>query len=91
MAMQFYEYGIANFFFYAPSAEFEPALSTYKNMVMSLSTENLDQVLRSEEVKVADVNKSGSTWKYLALIGGLIVILLVVILAFRKKTNDRAA
>ena len=51
MGMKFFENGIANFFFYSPGDQFEAGLSIYKNMMMSLSTESLDEVLHSDEVK----------------------------------------
>jgi len=84
LIMRFYEHGIANFFFYCPKAEFEAGLPVFKEMVASLSTENLQQALKTKSVKVAEVDDSWSVGRYAALIGGL-VVLLVIILAVRSR------
>jgi len=90
MAVRFHKQGIANFFFYTPAAEFENGLPSYREMILSLSNEDLQAALPVEKAKVVDV-EGGNTTKYVALFGGLLVIVLVIILAFRKKTGGRTA
>lgn len=91
MAVRFHKHGIANFYFYCPAEEFAAALPAYKTMVLSLSNENLQDALPHEKAKVAKVDGAGNTWKYLALAGGLLAIIVVAILVFRKKPGSKAA
>jgi len=91
MAVRFHKHGIANFFFYSPAEDFAGSLPAYKEMIISLSNENLQEALPHEKAKVAKVGGAGNTWKYLALAGGLLAIIVVAVLAFRKKPGNRAA
>jgi len=81
LIMKFYEHGIANFYFYAPVAEFAQGIPTYRDMVLSLTTEDLDGSLESEPVKVADLEEAGGVVNtYLMLFGGLFVMVLFVLI-----------
>jgi len=81
LIMKFYDHGIANFYFYAPVAEFAQGLPVYRDMVLSLTTENLDAPLEGEPVRVADLEETGGVVStYLMLFGGLFVIVLFVLI-----------
>jgi phosphotransferase system glucose/maltose/N-acetylglucosamine-specific IIC component len=88
LVMKFYERGIANFYFYAPSAEYPLGLPNYRQMVMSFSTENLEEALGRDSVKVADSDgKTNVTGRYFIMLIGLFVIALAILVARRKRTS----
>lgn len=88
LVMKFYEHGIANFYFYAPSAEYPLGLLSYRQMVMSFSTKNLEEALGRDTVKVADSDgKTSVTGKYFVMLIGLFVIALAILVARRKRTG----
>lgn len=82
LVVKFYQRGIANFYFYAPVAEFSLGLPVYREMVSSFSTENLEGALGRDSVKVAETKgESGFAGKYLTIFGGLLAIAVVILLA----------
>ena len=86
LVMKLYEYGIANFYFYAPKVEFVPSLPIFRDMVMSFSTETIKNT-SPEEVKVADLeDKDSNTGLPIAVLCGLVVVLIAVI-ARRKRSR----
>lgn len=87
LAMQIYEHGIANFYFYSPTSEYAANLPVYRDMVMSFSTAPQQAVTPSEPVKVADIKTEvQSTRSYWIIFGpALFVILLVLVVRLRKK------
>jgi len=88
LVMKFYERGIANFYFYAPSAEYSLGLPDYRQMVMSFSSENLEEALGRDSVKIADSDgKANVTGKYLVMFAGLFVIALAILIARVKRTR----
>ena len=87
LVMKFYEHGIANYYFYIPWAEFEASLPFLKEMVTSFSTENLDEALNREPVRVADLEEPG-VGRYVIMFGGLFVILVVLVI-IRVRTGTR--
>jgi hypothetical protein len=86
LVMRFYERGIANFYFYAQSTEFSLGLPDYRQMVTSFSTENLEQALGRDSVRVADADTEGGTnvGKYLLVFVGLLVIVAVILIVTRR-------
>lgn len=94
LVMRFYERGIANFYFYAPTREIEDALPTFREIVASFSTQNMQEALKAatEPVEVADIDKNNGTGiaSYILIIAGLALIL-IVILIVRKKTGSKQA
>jgi len=88
LVVKFYQRGIANFYFYAPSAEFSLGLPGYRQMVTSFSTENLEAALGRDSVKVAVAKgETGVTRKYLVMFAGLLVIALAILIARVKRTR----
>ena len=88
LVMKFYEHGIANFYFYAPTPEYEASLPLYRQIATSFSTEAIDDALPSEPVKVADIEAdNGGSGNLLLLFGGLFVIL-IAILVTRIRTRS---
>jgi len=89
LVVKFYERGIANFYFYAPAAEFSLGLPVYRETVASFSTENLEGALGRDSVKVADVKgETGGAGKYLAIFGGLLAIALVILIVRVRRTKE---
>jgi len=87
LAMKFYEQGIANFYFYAPSPEFTLALPDYRQMVMSFSTEKMDEALGRDSVRVDATDKTSVTGKYLVMFAGLFIIALAILIARVRRAG----
>jgi len=88
LVVKFYEFGIVNFYFYAPSEEFSLGLPDYRQMVRSFSAENLEEALGRDSVRVADPEgKSKVTGKYLIMFAGLFIIALAILVARVKRTR----
>ncbi|MEW5795340.1 MAG: hypothetical protein AB1772_03170 [Candidatus Zixiibacteriota bacterium] len=91
LAMKFYEHGIANFYFYAPSAEYAGGLPILRHMVMSLSIGETPPAVSAEPVKVADIGTDGKKARNYGLYfgGPLFIIFVIVIVRLRKKKAQR--
>jgi len=88
LVMKLYEQGIANYYFYAPKIEFVPSLSTYRDMVMSFSTETIEDA-SPEEVRVADLeDNDNSTGIPIAVYCGLAVVLIAIV-ASRMRSRAK--
>ena len=87
LVMKLYEYGIANYYFYAPKVEFLPSLPTYRAMVMSFSTETIESAT-ADEVRVADLEDDGDSGMPVAIYGGIVVILIAIV-ASRAKSRAK--
>ena len=79
-----YDKGVAEFYFFAPLDTFESSKEVFKNIVMSFSTENVNQALPTEELKVAefDDDTDDSRTIMIALAAALLIIIAVI---FRSK------
>ena len=88
-----YDKGVAEFYFFAPLETFESSKEVFKNIVISFSTENVDQALPTEELKVAefDDDTDDSRTTMIALAAALLIIIVVIVrkmkLANRKKNS----
>jgi len=93
MLMRFYEHGIATFYYYAPDSIFEAGVDRMREIVASMSTENLDAAVTHEKPKITearpsdkpettqqDEDDSTTIVPYLVL-----VVILVVVLAVQIK------
>ncbi len=87
---KFYEHGVATFYFYSTDSLFETSKETFEAIVSSFSTENIQDVIPREEVKVADIEtdeegnvktKRSRTLLYLSI---AVFILLVIVAVFVK-------
>lgn len=92
LMMKFYEKGIATFYFYSPDSLFETSKSLFEQIVASLSTENIEDVLPKEQLKVADLKDGGGVSreeskksKKIYLYIGVALVLLIVIVIRRLK------
>lgn len=89
--MKFFEHGIASFYCYAPDSVFQEAAQTFREIVGTFSTQDLQAVIPKEDVEVADINPPGEpggglpTWAYLLI--AVAAILVVVTLVRLKKTS----
>lgn len=76
-----YDKGVAEFYFFAPLETFESSKEVFKNIVMSFSTENVNQALPTEELIVAefddDTDDSGTIM--IALAAALLIIIAVIV------------
>ena len=91
LVMKFYPRGIANFYFYAPEAEFVSALTDYRDMVMSFSTENLDKALGRDSVKIAEPESEGKiAGKYIFMFAGLVVIILAILVVRTRRAKNQS-
>jgi hypothetical protein len=89
LVMKFYPRGIANFYFYSPETEFAAALTDYRDMVMSFSTENLDQALGRDSVKIAEPKGEREiASKYIFMFAGLVVIILAILVVRAKRAKN---
>ncbi len=88
-----YDKGVAEFYFFAPHETFESSKEVFKNIVISFSTENVDQALPTEELKVAELEDDTeySRTTMIALAAALLIIIAVIVrkmkLANRKKNS----
>ncbi|MCH9025341.1 MAG: hypothetical protein IH931_08415 [candidate division Zixibacteria bacterium] len=76
-----YDKGVAEFYFFAPLETFESSKEVFKNIVMSFSTENVDQALPTEKLKVAefDDDSDDSRTIMIALAAALLIIIAVIV------------
>jgi len=88
LMMKFYERGIATFYFYSPDSLFETSKSLFEQIVASLSTENVEDALPKEQLKVADLedpegvheDENKKSKKIYLYIGAALVLLIVVLI-----------
>ena len=86
-----YDKGVAEFYFFAPLETFESSKEVFKNIVMSFSTENVNQALPTEELIVAefDDDTDFSRTIMIALAAALLIIIAVVVrLKMAAKRNE---
>ena len=89
--MKFFDNGVASFYFYAPDSVFQDSKRKFNDIVASFSTEGLDSVSTTSNVRVADVDPgrkttptetdSSSTRNYLFF---AVAFLLIMIVVFRR-------
>ncbi|MDF1545377.1 MAG: hypothetical protein P1R58_09775 [bacterium] len=92
LVYKFYDEGIAKFFFYSPDSLFENSRPVFEQMVATFSTENIDEALPKEEVKIADIDTDKDEDKGIfglpiAVFAALVVVFIVIM---RKKRAARA-
>ena len=88
LMMKFYNRGIATFYFYSPDSLFETSKSLFEQIVASFSTENVEEALPKEHLKVADLedaegvygDESKKSKKVYLYIGAALVLLIVVLI-----------
>ena len=92
LMIKFYERGIATFYFYSPDSLFETSKSLFEQIVTSFSTENVEDALPKEQLKVADLEDAegvneddNKKSKKIYLYIGAALVLLIVILIRRLK------
>ncbi|MFQ5453641.1 MAG: hypothetical protein ACE5D6_05590 [Candidatus Zixiibacteriota bacterium] len=96
--MKFYDDGIASFYFYSPDSLFEQSKKIFQNIVNSFSTENVEQMLPKENLKVADLKKSSDTGDdfsfgdssrktFILSIAVLVLFTVIIILRRKRKRN----
>lgn len=92
LMMKFYERGVATFYFYSPDSLFETSKYLFEQIVASLSTENVEDALPKEQLKVADLEDpegvhedENKKSKKIYLYVGAALVLLIVVLIRRLK------
>ncbi|HWR84113.1 MAG TPA: hypothetical protein VN285_12500 [Candidatus Deferrimicrobium sp.] len=90
MMMKFFSRGIATFYFYSPESDFEAGKRVFANIVSSFSTENVDQIIPKEQLKVADLDEpvepTQSPKRIYLYIGAALVLAVLVLLRLLKKS-----
>ena len=90
--MQLYDRGIANFYFFTPDSLFEQNLPGFQQIVSSFTTENLENVIPKQQLKLADIKDSpdlddeSDSLKVFGLPVGVVVVLIIII-ARRRRRN----
>lgn len=101
LMMKFYEKGIATFYYYAPDSLFDQGMKIMQQVVMSLSTEDIDAAAASQDqVKVTDAtipepeeyepSSSRSKNGKGIPVAVAIAILIVMIAVIRRKRKKRS-
>lgn len=92
---KFYDKGIANFYFFAPDSTFEQSLVTFRQIVNSFGTDNIEQKIPKETAKIVSENGADRTINYktmlLALGLGVLVVAAILIKmrsASKHKKNN---
>jgi len=91
-ALRFYERGMAKFFFFGPGEEFQSYLQSFHEIFSSFSTDNLEAVLKSEPVRIAeleDKSKSSNLSTYGGIGGFAVIVVIFVIARARKKRQAK--
>ncbi len=90
LTMQFFDQGIANFYFYSPDSLFEGHLGDFKSIVSSFATG--DAVKHSSEpVKVADLKADDDSGVPVAVWAGAAVAIGAAIITRRKASRKKKA
>ncbi|MEA1979415.1 MAG: hypothetical protein U9N54_00375 [candidate division Zixibacteria bacterium] len=88
---KFYHRGVAKFYFYSPDSLFHESKPIFEKIVSSFSSENIEEALPKEDVKIADIetakedDSSNSSW--IAIFIALIVVIIVVA---KKKKKEKS-
>jgi hypothetical protein len=88
LVLQFYERGIASFYFYSQESQFNTTKDIFKNVVNSFATENISERLPKETLKVANLKtdkNEGKENSNLTLYLILAVAALLVIFAVGRR------
>ena len=86
-----YDKGVAEFYFFAPVETFESSKEVFKNILISFSTENVNQALPTEELKVAEFDDDTdipSTIMITAAAALLIIIAIIVRMKMAAKRKE---
>ncbi|RKX21806.1 MAG: hypothetical protein DRP45_11930 [Candidatus Zixiibacteriota bacterium] len=90
LAVKFYKHGVANFYFYCLESKFDDMAPVFKQIFTSFSDENIEDALKVEPLKIADVNNKteSNAVRNWGLIGGVVVILLIIIATRRIRRKS---
>ncbi len=96
--MKFYDQGIATFYCYSPDSTFDKNKLIFGNILDSFGTENIQDKLPKEEVKIADLPNKTETYgspmenkSYLLIISiGLVVLVIIIIYLNKQKKIKRS-
>ena len=80
-----YDKGVAEFYFFSPLETFESSKEVFKNIVMSFSTENVNQALPTEELKVAEFDDDTEDSKTIMFAMAAVLIILLAIIVRKKR------
>lgn len=87
--LKIYDKGIANFYFYSPDSVYEASKPIFNDIVSSFSTENIEQAIPREDLKMADVNRKASRFGVTTSIILLAVILIIIYVIYRARKAKR--
>ena len=94
--MKFYDQGIATFYFYSPDSTFEANKTIFRNVLLSFGTENLQDKLPKEQVKVADIPDDVTAQEtpfenktYFIIIIIALIVLVIIIMYLNKQKKVR--
>ena len=84
-----YDKGVAEFYFFAPLETFESSKEVFKNIVMSFSTENVNQALPTEELKVAEFDDDTDISSTIMITVAAALLIIIAILVRMKMAAKR--
>ncbi len=96
LMMKFFEQGLASFYFYSPDSLFAVSKDIMNQVIETFTYGNVDNVLPTEEVEVADINealreeaRNGSVTTWIIPAVAVFLIVVYVIYRYRKKPTHR--
>lgn len=84
-----YDKGVAEFYFFAPHETFESSKELIKNIVSSFSTENVEQALPTEKLKVADLDDDANISSTIMITAAAALLIIIVIIVRMKMAAKR--
>ncbi len=96
LAVRFTMHGVANFYFYATDSAWSSALPTFVQIAQSLTEGTQPAGATKETLRVADLSKDADSKspdirRYWPIPSGLVVILIAILAARRKRKRNSAA
>lgn len=96
VVLKFCPIGTANFYFYAPDTAWEASQAAFAGMLASFSTEDIQNALPKETLKVADANRlkedsksDGLPKSAVPISGGIIAVMIAVIVSRRRRARKQ--
>ena len=84
-----YDKGVAEFYFFAPHETFESSKEIFKNIVSSFSTENVEQALPTEKLKVADLDDDANISSTIMITAAAALLIIIAIIVRLKMAARR--
>ena len=87
--MKIYDKGIANFYFYSPDSVYQAGKAVFSDIVASFSTDNIEEAMPREDLKMADAEREGGGFGTTQIIILLVVLLVIIFVIYivRKRNS----